>query len=42
MEEGLLLGQQYCFRFSPPRAKFVIYKGMLGVMFTLPRQVRGQ
>lgn len=36
METGLVLGNQYCTLSSPPRAKFCIYQGMLGVMFTMP------
>ncbi len=39
METGLVLGNQYCTLSSPPRAKFCIYQGMLGVMFTMPRRV---
>ena len=34
--EGLMLGMQYCTLRTPPRARFCIYQGMLGVMFTMP------
>ena len=36
IEEGLMLGMQYCTLRAPPRARFCIYQGVLGVMFTMP------
>ena len=36
IEAGLMLGSKYCRLSQPPRAKFCIYQGVLGVMFTMP------
>ena len=40
IEAGLLVGLQYCQLRQPPRAKFCIYDGILGVMFTMPGRAR--